>query len=171
MKNQIKMLEKRGWSKEEINKALNIIHNAKQIKTPETRFLEKRTYWILLVIIAIANFAISISIIPILIAIHGLFLYFLMAFFGIAFGFLIEIVIRSIEHLERKHHAFLVFFVPFTALLNIFFIIKVSNQLATTLNPENIHDPLTIALVYAASFVLPYIFYRFVLKIDYYAEK
>lgn len=171
MRNLIERLEKRGWKKREIIKAVNIIHDAKKDKTKDNLFLEKRVYWILLVIIVAANFAISVALIPILMALKGAFLYFVVITFGIVFGLLLELVIRSVEHLESKHHAILAFLIPLTAIINVFVISNISNNLTKTLNLTNVHNSIIIALVYAASFVLPYIIYRFVLKIEYYIKE
>ena len=102
MKNLIKRLEKRGWGKREIAKAVRSIKAAKQNKSKESLFLEKRIYLILLAVIIAANFAISVALIPLLIALKGAFLYFILAVMGIVFGLLFELVIRSIEHLEKK---------------------------------------------------------------------
>ena len=133
--------------------------------------LEKKIYWILLVVIAAANFAVSIALVPLFIALKGMFLYFVLIILGIIFGLLFELVIRSIEHLERKHHIFLAFLIPLTALANVFVITRISNNLTSTLNLANFQNPLIISIVYAASFVLPYIVYRFVLKIEYYTKE
>ena len=171
MENLIKRLEKRGWSKEDISKAVGIIHNSKQLKTPETRFLEKRIHWVLLIAIIAANFAISVALIPLLIALKGMLLYFLIILLGIVFGLLFELLIRSIEHLERKHHIFLAVLIPLIALVNVFVISNISNNLVRTLNLTNTHNSIIISLVYAISFVLPYIINRFVLKIGYYVNE
>ena len=171
MENLINRLEKRGWNKKEISDAVEKIHNAKQLKTPETRFLEKRIYWILLVVIAVSNFAISIALIPVLIALRGLLLYSAVVVLGISFGLLLELVIRSIEQLEKKHHLFLAILIPMTAFINFFIIGNISNNLSKILNLRNIQSSISVAAVYAASFVLPYIIYRFVLKIGYYAKE
>ena len=171
MQNLIKRLEKRGWAGKEIEKAVGIIKNAKQNKTKESIFLEKRIYWVLLAIVVTANFAVSISIIPLLMALNGPVLYLILFILGIVFGLLFELVIRSIEHLEKKHHIILAVLIPLTALINIFFISRLSNNLIRKLGLKNFNEPVAIALVYAVSFVLPYIFYRFVLKIEYYAKE
>ena len=171
MQNLIKRLEKRGWSKKEILEAVGKIHKAKQLKTSETRFLEKRIYWVLLVVIIAANFAISIALIPILMVLRGIFLYFVIITLGIVFGLLFELVIRSMEHLEKKHHALLAIFIPIIALINVFVISILSNDLAKTLDLKNLHNPMIIALIYAVSFVLPYLVYKYLLKVEYYAKE
>ena len=171
MENLVNRLEKRGWSKKEIIKAVEIIRNAKQNKSKDTIFIEKRIYWILLIITIAANFAISVALIPILMSLEGMFLYFIIITLGIIFGLLFELVIRSIEHLEKQHHLFLAFLIPVIALANVFFIANISNSLSRTLNLANVHNSIIIAIAYAISFVLPYIVYRFVFKIEYYAKE
>lgn len=171
MEKLVKRLEKKGWNKKELLKAVKIIKNAKSNKTRENLFLEKRIYWLLLIIIIVATFAISIALLPVLIAIKGVALYSVIIILGIAFGLLFELVIRSIEHLQHKHHLGLAVLIPLIALVNIYVIARISNNLALKLNLNNIHSPLIVALIYAASFVMPYIVYRFVLKIEYYSEK
>ena len=171
MQNLIDRLEKRGWSKKEIDKAVDIIHNAKQLKTPETRFLEKRVYWILLALIIAANFAISIALVPVLVALRGALLYFAIIILGLVFGLLFELVIRSIESLEKRHHVFLAVVIPLTALANFFVVSNMSNKIIQELNFANVHNSMTISVVYSASFVLPYVIYKFVLKIEYYSKE
>ena len=171
MQNLLKRLEKRGWNKKDISKTVEIIHNAKRLKTPEAVFLQKRIDWILLVIIIVANFAISIALIPILMTLSGITLYFIIVILGIVFGLLFELLIRSIEHFEKKHHIFLAILIPLIALANVFITSKISNDLTKILQLTNFNNPIIIAFVYAVSFVLPYIVYRFILKIEYYAKE
>jgi len=171
MRNLIERLEKRGWGKREIKKAVGIIQNAKQNKPEETRFLDKRIYWILLVVVIATNYAISVALIPVLMILSGMPLYFIIVILGISFGLLFELVIRSIEHLEKKHHISLAILIPLAALVNIFVISKISNDMAEKLNLVNANNSFLIAVIYAASFVMPYILYRFVLKIEYYAKE
>lgn len=171
MKNLIKRLEKRGWGKREVKKAIGIIRDAKKNKPKDIMFLEERIYWILLVIIIVANFAISVALLPILISLRGVFLYFIIILLGVVFGLLFELVIRSIEHLEKGHHLFLAILIPLIALVNVFIISRISNDLSIDLGLKNIQVPVSIGLVYAISFVLPYIVYRYILKIEYYAKE
>ena len=171
MYNLIKRLEAKGWSKKDIIEAVDIIKNAKENKTKASLFLEKKIYWILLVIISVANFAIAVALIPILIALNGFVLYAIIIIIGVVFGLIFEIVIRSMEHLEKKHHIFLVLLIPSIALVNVFFMASMSNTLSKILSLRNIQNQTIISLIYAASFVLPYIVYRFILKIEYYAKE
>jgi len=170
MQNLISRLQKKGWGEKEIDKALDIIHNAKQLKTPENKFLERRIYWILLLIILVGDFTISVALMPVLVALNGALPYFIIIVLGLIFGFLFELVIRSIEHLERRHHIFLAFIIPLTLLVDFFIVSRISNNIARTLGLATSHNPVLISIVYAYSFAMPYIIYRFVFRIGYYAK-
>ena len=169
MHNLVKRLEKRGWDQKDISKAVGIIQNAKQNKTKENLFLEKRVYWIMLVLIITANFAIAVALMPILVALRGFALYFILIILGIVFGLLFELVIRGMEHLEQRHHLALAIIIPGAAISNMFLITGISNKLSPAFGTRNFHEPALVGLIYAASFVLPYIIYRFVLKRGYYS--
>ena len=171
MQNLVKRLEKKGWKKREIKDTLEIIKDAKANSPKEIKFLDRRIYWILLFVIIAANFAISIALIPILIALKGTLLFTVVIILGLVFGLLFELVIRSIEHLENHHHLLLAIFIPATALINIFFIINYSNYIMEELNVKNQHPPAMIAIAYASSFIIPYIIYRYILRIEYYAKE
>ena len=168
MKNLAERLEKRGWGRKDIIKAVGIIKNAKNKKT--NHFLGQRVYWILLLTITIGNFAVMLGIIPALMLLKGPFLYFIIILLGLMFGLLFELLIRTIEHLERRHHLWLALFIPIVAVVNGFFISRFSNTVSYNLGIKNYQNPVLIALVYAFSFVLPYVIYRFVLKIEYYSN-
>lgn len=168
MQNLIRRLEKRGWSRKEISKAVGIIKNAKKDKTKQAKFRNELIYGVLLALIITANFAISIALIPYLIVLRGFLLYFVIALLGACFGFLFETAIRSIEHLEREHHLLLTIMLPLVALANLLIISRMANGVIMSLNLKNVHDPFAVSFVYALSFVLPYFIYRFVMKRGYY---
>ncbi|MBI4452971.1 hypothetical protein HY637_06080 [Candidatus Woesearchaeota archaeon] len=171
MENLKKRLEKKGWRKLEIERAIRIIQRAKQDKTKENIFLERRIFWILIVVITVANFAVSVALMPLLVTLNGFALYFIIITLGIVFGLAFELVIRTIEHLQDKHHFALMLLIPVIALANIFLIAGLSNDFAEKLGLHNINSPLLAGLAYAVSFALPYFVQRFVLKIGYYAKE
>ena len=171
MQNLSDRLEKRGWSAKDIQKAVGIIYTAKKVKTAESRFLERKVYFILLLIIIAANFAICVALIPVLMALHGIYLYFIIAVLGIVFGLLFELVIRSIEHLQKRHHFALAFFIPIVALVNAAAISQMSNKFTAAFGIRNFHEPIFVGMAYAVSFVLPYVVYRFILKMEYYSKE
>ncbi|HLG23366.1 MAG TPA: hypothetical protein VI564_00375 [Candidatus Nanoarchaeia archaeon] len=171
MRNLVKRLEKKGWENKDIAKAVGIISNAKSEKTKENSFLQERMYIMLLLLITAANFIISAALIPIFMALSGIFLYVTIIVVGAGFGFLFELVIRGMEHLERRHHIILAFVIPIVSLVNAFIISRISNEIMRVLGLKNLHEPMLVSMVYSVAFVMPYFFYRFVLQIEYYSAK
>ena len=157
-----KRLEEKGWSKRDINKTLKILEKAK--KNPKIKILDKSVYWISLLVAIIGNIIISISLIPFLLALRSFQLYLIIITMGIAFGLLFELLIRTIEHLETKHHLFLSIIIPIIAVINIIAIVLFSNRLEEAINIQNPHNPVLIGVVYAVAFMLPYSIYQLFLK-------
>jgi hypothetical protein len=170
MQNLRDRLKKKGWNKKDISKTIKIIQKSKKDVSKEINFLQKRIYSLLFVLIIVANFTISVSLVPLLIGLKGNSLYFILVIIGIIFGLVFEILIRSIEHLEKKHHIFLALVIPVTALINSYVISDISNKLINDLGLNNAHNPWIISIIYSTAFVLPYIIYRFVLRIEYYSK-
>ena len=170
MHNLVDRLEKKGWSRKDIIRTVETIKNAKKKQPKDIIFIERRIFWILLITIIAANFAVSVALLPLLVALKGALLYIIIIILGIIFGLLFELVIRSMEHLGRQHHIFLAFLIPIIALMNIFIMSRISNRLAQSLGLANAHNPVVMSIVYSASFALPYIISRFVFKIGYYAK-
>lgn len=170
MHNLADRLEKKGWKRKEIIKTLGIIKNAKKNKPEGTAFIERRIFWILLLLIIAANFSVSVALLPLLIALKGYLLYAAVILLGLVFGFLFELVIRGMEHLEKHHHLFLAFLMLAVSLANIFAISHISNNLSRNLNLANVHNPIAISIIYAVSFAMPYVYCRFVLKKSYYLK-
>ena len=159
-----KRLEQKGWSKKDISKTVRIIEQAKANKHPKIKILDKLVFWASLVIAIIGNFIISISLIPILLALNNLPLYIVLITLGVAFGLLFELLIRTIEHLEAKHHIFLGIIIPIIAIINVIIIVTFSNNLEKIINIENPHSPLLVGVIYAFAFMLPYLIYQLFLK-------
>ena len=88
---------------------------------------------------------------------------------GLSFGALFELLIRSIEHLEPRHHIFLAILIPIVAVINVFIITLVSNNLEKIFRISNPHNPYIIGIIYAVSFILPFVFYKLIMKKGYYS--
>ena len=164
MKDIKKRLIQKGWNKSDINKTIKIIEHAKANKHPHIKILDKAVYWISLIIAIIGNLIISISLIPILLTLKSFQLYIIIITIGVSFGLLFELLIRSIEHLETRHHLFLGIIIPIIALANVFIIVLISNGLEEIINIQNTQNPLTIGIVYAVAFISPYFLYQLFLK-------
>ena len=154
-------LVEEGWKKRDINKTIRIIEKAKENKHPKIKLLDKTVYWFSLLIAIVGNLIISISLIPVLLALKGQQLYFIIIVLGISFGLLFELLIRTVENLKSKHHLFLGIIIPIIAVIN--FII-VSNNTKRLIGIENPQNSLITGAVYAIAFILPYISYQIFLK-------
>jgi len=157
-------LTKRGWTKKEINDTLKIFREAKNNKHPAIKFLDKSVYWIALVATILGNFIISVVLIPFLLTLRDFQLYLVIVTIGLTFGSLFELLIRSITHLEARHHLFFGFLVPIIAVINVFVITLYSKGLEKKLMIESAYNPLVVSVVYGAAFIIPYVFYRLFLK-------
>jgi len=158
-----RLIEK-GWSRKDIKKTLSIIEKAKKNKHPKIKILDKSVFWISLILAIVGNFIISIALIPVLLALNGFQLYIVVLTLAFSFGLLFELLIRTIGHLQTKHHIFLSIIIPIIALINFFIIVLVANSLEEILKIENTQNPILVGIVYAVGFILPYSVYQLFLK-------
>lgn len=164
-----KRLEEKGWSKQDINKTIKIVEEAKEKKHPAIKLLDRSVYWIALILAIIGNFIISVALIPFLMALKSIQLFSVIVVLGFSFGLLFELLIRSIEHLEAKHHIFLSILIPVVAIINVFIITLVSNNIEKIFKIDNPQNPYIVGIVYAIAFILPFVFYKLVMKKGYYS--
>ncbi|MFH2028212.1 MAG: hypothetical protein ABIJ08_03675 [Nanoarchaeota archaeon] len=161
-------LKAKGWSSEDIQKAMRIINKAKEKKPRRIQILDAMIYWFVLIIAIVGNLIISIALVPFLLEFHSFFLYVIIAILALVFGFFFDLLIRDIESLEQKHVIIAGLFIPALALINIFYIAQFSNYVSVTLNLNNAHNPFLVSLVYVTAFSSPYAAYRIVNKKQFY---
>lgn len=144
------------------------------IKQPKFRITLKKhqksesndiTFWMALLVLLVSNFAISIVLIPFLIILEKVPLYLIISLIGIMFGALFKLTLESISNLENKHHYIAQFFIPALAIINIAVITVLSNKLDVLLELNIIHNPVTLGLIYALAFILPFIYIKILKKI------
>ena len=164
MKNIKHKLTEKGWSKKHINEAIAIIEKAKKNKHHKIKLLDKSVYYISLVVAITGNFIISVALIPMLLALKGIVLYITVITIALAFGLLFELLLRTMEHLETKHHIFFGVIIPIIAIINFVNIVIFSNRIETIIKIQNPQNPLLIGLIYTISFIVPYAVYQIFLK-------
>lgn len=158
------MTEKR-WDKQEVEKAVRILKEAENKKTGWIKALDKSVYWVFLIVAILGNIAVSVMLIPILLVLRSFMLYFVIAVLGASFGFIFDLLIRDMEHLEKRHHVIAGFFVPMIAVVNLYIVTVMTNKLEITLRLNNDqHSLLLVGFVYAIAFILPYFYYKVVKK-------
>jgi len=159
-------LTKKRWESHDIKKTL------KALDFPSThRHIIVRHVSVItsILMILLGNFLASLAFIPLMLALKGWFLYFIVALVGFGIGLLFEILTRSISSLEHEHHVLLSLFIPFAALLTVIYIAVFANDIAFGFGIRNEHNPYWISITYAAAFLLPYAYYKFYLKKHYYS--
>ena len=151
-------LLKKGFSKKDAKKTIDIIQKAEERKSPKIKFLDSIIYWFILIVAIIGNLIISILLIPFLLAFKTLPLYLIIFILAVMFGFLFSQLIKDIENLERKHHIIAWAFIPALAVINTYYMTSFANHLTETLKlPLTQHSPLLISVTYVFAFILPYI--------------
>ncbi len=153
-------LQKKGWQREQIEHVHHVFSRAQQNKHPLSHGFDSIMYWFSLLVAVIGNFIVAIALLPFLLIFKGFFLFVIVTVIGFSFGMLFEVLIRSLWRLEKRHHLLLVVLVPSIALLTIISMVVLSNQLESSVGLESLHNPLIIAIAYAASFMIPYLFYQ-----------
>src|SRR3989344_6224525 len=159
MADVISKLREKGWSEEEVMKALELIHaeDKKEKHIHMKKSMNITLYWMVLLILTLANFFISIVMIPFLLVLETFQVMIILGAVGIVFGLVFNHLIRDIEHVETKHNVAAAIFIPSLAIINIFVVVTVANAMAERLRFDAWENPVLIAAIYALAFVLPYL--------------
>ena len=155
-------LVEKGWAEDEIKKTMGMVYGeGKQEKHIEYKQeMNKVVYWVTLLVLTIANFLISIVLIPFLLVMKPYQLGIIVGLLGFMFGLMFNLIVRDIEHIETKHHVVAAIFIPSIALINVFVMVSISNNLSARLGLVQ-ENPIIISLIYVAAFLAPYIFSEF----------
>jgi len=152
-------LRTKGWSDEEIAKTIKILKESPAQKTRFETFVDKTIFWLALLLLVAGNFAISVVLVPFMLVAGPIYIYPGIFFIALAFGKLFDIIIWDIEHIEDSTHMYPTFFLTAIAIINIYIMTLLNNQLASFLLLES-HSPIAVALVYVSGFMLPHIYKR-----------
>ena len=162
-----KRLLEKGWNKKEIDKAAKIIERAKAKKHPKIKILDKIVVWLSFIVAVMGNFMISLFMVPFLVFLNKSMLYFIAIIIGLAFGFLFELLIRSIRHFEAKRRILFLTVVPLIAVINFALINLVANNISKIFGVgyfQITQNTVIIGIVYTLAFISPYMFYQFLVK-------
>jgi hypothetical protein len=151
-----KKLHLKGWSKEEINRAEEIMRKAEQNKHPHIKKVEGSLYWFTLCIGILGTVLLSLIIIPVLIANNAALSYVLTGVFGFLLGALIVMIIKDLHWLEHHHHLLLSLIIPFIAIFNFFIVVNRVNLFSSSIGLRTLHNPLLVGMVYMVCFIIPY---------------
>jgi len=151
-------LLRRGFSKKEALRTINIIKKAEENKTAIIKILDSMVYWLLLLIAIVGNLIISIVLIPFLLVLKPIPLYFVIILLASMFGFLFDQVIRETEHLKLREHILAWLFIPALSVIDTYYMTSFANYLKTTLDiAKGFNSPIYVSILYVCAFIAPYI--------------
>jgi len=113
-------------------------------------------YWSTVLVLIMANFFMAIVIIPFILLASNFHFYLIIALLGIVFGYVFSMLVNNIENLTPHHHLIAVLFIPVFAVINLIIISTSTGGIAALLGIESKAEPLSVSLLYVASFMLPY---------------
>lgn len=158
-------LKEKGWTDEDINKAIKIIESAKEKKSKTIRIIDSIIYWVVLLVTIVGNLILSIILIPFLLALSHIQLYLIIIIIAVTFGFLFDLLIRDIENLEQKHYIIAGIFIPSIAIIDVYFMVRFANYLMRIMRLSNIQQsPLIVGFVYTIAFITPYLINKFIIQ-------
>ena len=153
------------WTKDDVEKAIQIIDSAKHKKTEFIKGLEKVAFILSIVVAIIGNGIVAIVLIPFILTFSSLFLYLVLIIIGLSFGLLFEVLVRDIENLDTRHHIVTSFLIPVLAVISFIMVNNFSKiQLAQIPGEHTIQNPWLMGIVYAISFLIPYLAYHLHIK-------
>ncbi len=152
-------LKQKGWPDQDITYALKILKKTEGEKKTDAfgLHLAPITYWIALIITIIGNIVIALAFIPVLFYFSGLFMYVMIASFGLTFGTLYNFIINHMESLEQKNNVIIAgVFIPAIAIITTGIMVIISNDISTKLRIDS-QDPVSISITYVLAFIAPYL--------------
>ncbi len=148
----IKKLREKGWSEQDIQHTIEILSSPTK-GVASVRFL----YWVSLFVGLIANFFISIFVIPFLLIIPTKWVYLILAIISISLGMLFNSLLNEIESLGGLY-VVSVLFIPSLVLLNAYLMIRTVGFISqmTRLVQLSSTEVSTMVTVYSLIFILPF---------------
>ena len=157
-KSKEELLREKGWEEKDIKRALEIIESRKTLdKSKSLDSMSRTVYWTALIITIVGNFLIGVVLVPFLLGLAQFQLYIVIATLALAFGFLFNLLINDIEQVDNKHRIVAGVFIPAIAIITIYVITSLTNDLSRITGIINPHNPLVVSIVYVAAFTTPYI--------------
>ena len=144
------------WTPEQVSKAKGIISSASKQKRAFIRFLDASLYWVLLMIAILANFILSVALVPFLLVFKGVSLYLSLFLISLSFGLLFSFILHGIDRIKSGQHIIAAVFIPAIALINVAIVAMLSNKLISILQLSTVpHNPFLVGGAYVLGYVLP----------------
>lgn len=155
-----RLLEK-GWNEEEVERTMDIMYSDKKIEKHAvfSEQINPVIFWTALLVAILANFIISIVLIPFLMMLEPFQLYIMLIPVALMFGLIFNLLLREIENVDKKHQVIAGAFIPMLALINIFIIVNLANSFSRAIQ-TTIQSPFIVSTIYIVSFSLPHLIYK-----------
>ncbi len=114
-------------------------------------------YWTTILVLFLANLFTAMAIIPFILLAFSFDFYLILAALGTFSGYVFTHLIRNIENLDRRHHLLAVLSIPVLAIINLIIVSTSLEGMTKLLGIASQKEPLTVSLVYATFFLLPYV--------------
>lgn len=148
--------EHKEWDSEFAVKTERVLNAGEQKKSAWVQNIDSALYWVLLFISIIANFIISVVLVPFLLILKGWSLYFSLLFIGLSFGWLFSFILHNLEKIQKEQHIIASVFIPCLALINVGIFAVLSNKLIILLKLATPpHNPLFVGAFYVFGYVVP----------------
>lgn len=146
----------KDWTPELAVKTEKILGEAERRKSGWVKTVDSTLYWVLLFIAIIANFIVSVVLVPFLLILKGGALYFSLFFIGASFGWVFSFILHGIDKLKKDQHIIASIFLPCLALINVGIFAVLSNKLIILLKLSTPpHNPILVGAFYVFGYVLP----------------
>lgn len=148
--------EHKEWDSEIAVKTERILEAGESEKSGWVQNVDSALYWVLLLISILANFIISVVLVPFLLILKGWSLYFSLLFIGLSFGWLFSFILHNLEQIQKEQHIIASVFIPCLALINVGIFAVLSNKLIFLLKLATPpHNPFFVGAFYVFGYVLP----------------
>jgi len=97
--------------------------------------INRLLYWTTILVLAVCNFLISVLIVPLLLVVNRPAVYITIGALGFFFGFVFNLLISKVGHLETRHHVFAAVFIPLVSVINIFILVALTNRISSYHHP------------------------------------
>ncbi len=138
------------------SKPVTVKENVELRPVLQVKELNHIVYWTTLLILFIANLFMATAIIPFLLLAFSFDFYIILATLGLFSGYVFTHLVRNIENLDTHHRLFAVFSIPVFAVINLIIVSTSLEGITNLLGIASQKEPLTVSLVYAIFFLLPY---------------
>ena len=146
-----------GWTEAKLEKAERVLKKTHG----HDLILSHLVFWSAILVVVIGNLMIALALVPFLAVLNQWFLDLVILLLGLVMGFLFNFLMTNVGHLEKHHFVLAGLVLPVVAVVNVIFIVLVSNQMIEAIQIANArHNPWVIGILYGVAFVVPYLYFR-----------